>query len=187
MLGRGATEEDRSNGSANPAAEGRGWASGAGALIEVEVRDGLGLAGVVCRRLVEIGVGIGVESKVVLGRAACGREGWRGGRQAEVCEDGVDGLGGGDEGEDTHVGAAVGAGEGKDLVDAGEEAGPAGAGGGALRESGGSAAWAMAGLVQGGRSWRAGLLAVSPVGSPTSRSSLMTRSRRRAFGARTPW
>jgi hypothetical protein len=69
----------------------------------------------------------------VLRRAAGGGEGRRGGGQAEVGEDGVDGFSGGDEGEDAHVGAAVGAGEGEDLVDAGEEASPAGAGGGALR------------------------------------------------------
>jgi hypothetical protein len=50
-----------------------------------------------------------------------------------VGEDGVDGFCGGDEGEDAHVASAVGTGEGADLVDAGEEASPAGAGGGALR------------------------------------------------------
>jgi hypothetical protein len=62
---------------------------------------------------------------------------WRRGRgQAEVAEDGIDGLGSGDEGDDAHVGAAVGAEQGEDLVDAGEEAGPAGAGGGALRQVG---------------------------------------------------
>ena len=40
---------------------------------------------------------------------------------AEDCENG---LGLGEEGEDAHVRAAVGALEGEDLVDAGEEAGP---------------------------------------------------------------
>jgi hypothetical protein len=39
----------------------------------------------------------------------------------------VNGPGFGKEGEDAHVGAAVGALEGEDLVDAGEETGPAGA------------------------------------------------------------
>ena len=81
-------------------------------------------------RLVEVEAGIGVEAEVVLGRATRGGEGRRSGGQAEVAENGVNGLGGGDEGEDAHVGAAVGAGEGEDLVDAGEEAGPARAGGG---------------------------------------------------------
>jgi hypothetical protein len=69
----------------------------------------------------------------VLGRSAGGSERRRAGGQTEVGEDGIDGLGGGDEGEDAHVAAAAGAGEGEDLVDAGEEAGPAGAGGGAVR------------------------------------------------------
>ena len=105
--GRGAAEEDRCNCSVDTAAEGRGCASGAGALIEVEVRDGLGLARVVCGRLVEVEAGIGVEGEVVLGRAARRGEGRRGGGQAEVAEDCSDGLGGGDEGEDAHVGAAV--------------------------------------------------------------------------------
>jgi hypothetical protein len=84
-------------------------------------------------RLVEIDTAVGVEAEVVLGRAACGGEGRRGGRQAEVAEDGVDGLGSGDESENAHLGAAAGAEQWEDLVDAGEEAGPAGAGGGALR------------------------------------------------------
>lgn len=39
--------------------------------------------------------------------------GWRGGGQAEVGEDGVDGFGGGDEGEDAHVASALGEGQGK--------------------------------------------------------------------------
>jgi hypothetical protein len=113
----------------------RGCASGAGALIEVEVRDGFRFGRIKGGRLVEIEAGIGVEGEVVLvlGRSARGGEGRRGGGQAEVCEDGVRGFCGGDEGEDAHVGAAVGAGEGEDLLDAGEEASPAGAGGGALR------------------------------------------------------
>jgi len=44
-----------------------------------------------------------------------------------VAEDGAGGWVVGKEGEDAHVGAAVGAEEGEDLVDAGEEASPAGA------------------------------------------------------------
>jgi hypothetical protein len=47
-------------------------------------------------------------------------------RSFEAAEDGADGLGVGEEGEDAHVRSAVGASEGEDLVDAGEEAGPAG-------------------------------------------------------------
>jgi hypothetical protein len=62
-----------------------------------------------------------------------GGEGRSGGGQGEVGEDGVRGLGGSDEGDDAPVGAAVGTGEGADLVDADEEASPAGAGGGAVR------------------------------------------------------
>jgi hypothetical protein len=61
-----------------------------------------------------------------------------------VGEDGVDGFCGGDAGEDAHVGAAVGTGEGEDLIDAGKEASPAGAGGGALqgvRQVGGIGVW----------------------------------------------
>jgi hypothetical protein len=116
---------------------GCGCASGAGALIEVEVGDGVGFGRIVGGRRVEveagIGVGIGVEGEVVLRRSASGGEGRRGGGQAEVGEDGVDGFCGGDEGEDAHVGAAAGTGEGEDLVDSGEETSPAGAGGGTLR------------------------------------------------------
>ena len=50
-----------------------------------------------------------------------------------MAEDGVDGLGCGDEGEDAHLGAAAGAEQWEDLVDAGEEARPAGAGSSPLR------------------------------------------------------
>ncbi|CAN5804225.1 hypothetical protein BH23GEM6_BH23GEM6_15990 [soil metagenome] len=49
--------------SADPAAKGRGCASGAGALVEVEVRDGLGLARVVRGRLVEVEAVIGVAAE----------------------------------------------------------------------------------------------------------------------------
>ena len=47
-----------------------------------------------------------------------------------MAEDGLNGPGLGEEGEDAHVGAAVGALEGEDFVDAGEETGPAGTSGG---------------------------------------------------------
>jgi len=49
--------------------------SASGALIEVEVRHGLGLARVVCGRLVQVEAGIGIEAEVALGRAACGEIG----------------------------------------------------------------------------------------------------------------
>jgi hypothetical protein len=125
-------QEDRRDSAPIGLPQVQGSASGAGALIEVEVRDIFGFGRVVCGRLVEVEAGIGIEGKVVLRRSARGGEGRRGGGQAEVLEDGVRGFCGGDEGEDAHVGAAAGAGEGEDLVDAGEEASPAGAGGGAL-------------------------------------------------------
>ena len=55
------------------------------ARVRVEVRGQVGLARVVCGRLVEVEVEvrIAVKGEVVLGRAACGIQGWRGGRQAE--------------------------------------------------------------------------------------------------------
>jgi len=48
---------------------GRGTASVAVALIEVEVRDGLG--GIEGGRLVDVEAGVDVEADVVLGRTAC--------------------------------------------------------------------------------------------------------------------
>jgi hypothetical protein len=59
-----------------------------------------------------------------------GGSGWGVG-QLEVAEDDADRFGVGEEGEDAHVRAAGGAAEWEDLVDAGKEAGPAGASGGA--------------------------------------------------------
>ena len=50
---------------------GRGTASGAVALIEVEVGDGLRLGRVVHGRLVDVEGRVGVEAEVVLGRTAC--------------------------------------------------------------------------------------------------------------------
>ena len=52
-------------------------------LIEAELWDGLALGGIEARRL--------VEEEVSLGRAACGRDGWRPIGQLEVQEDGSDG------------------------------------------------------------------------------------------------
>jgi hypothetical protein len=65
-------------------AGGRGLASGAGALIEVEVRNRLRFGQVVRRRLVEVEVGIGVEGEFGLGRSAGRGERRRDGGQAEV-------------------------------------------------------------------------------------------------------
>jgi hypothetical protein len=114
--------------------------SGAAGLIEVELGYGVGRVergrlvevirrdGVLCRYRAD---GIGVEVEGSLGRIPCGRESWRGVRELEVAEDGARGPGVGEEGEDAHGGAALGAAEGEDLADAGEEMGPAGAGGAA--------------------------------------------------------
>ena len=111
-----------------------------GVLIVVELRDRFGLGRVEGGRLVEVvggcgglhrGDGIGVEVECRLRRSPGRRQSWWGGRQLEVTEDGAGGFGVGEEGEDAHVGAAFGAAEGEDLVDAGEELSPARAGGGA--------------------------------------------------------
>jgi len=102
--------------------------SGAAVRIRVvEVRDGLGLGGVEGRGLIELEVGLAVKAEVGLRRTPSRGEGWRCGGQTEVAEDGLNGLELGEEGEDALVGAAVGALEGEDLVDAGEETGSAGA------------------------------------------------------------
>jgi hypothetical protein len=52
----------------------QGSASGAGALIEVEVRDTFGFGRIVDGRLVEVEAGIGVEGEIVLRRSAGGRD-----------------------------------------------------------------------------------------------------------------
>jgi len=51
---------------------GRGSASGAVALIEVEVRDGLGLGGIEAGRLVNVEAVVGVEGEVGLGDPRAG-------------------------------------------------------------------------------------------------------------------
>jgi hypothetical protein len=63
--GRAGSESERGQ----LGAGGRGCASGAGALIEVEVRNGFGFGRIVGGRLVEVETGIGVEGEVVLGRS----------------------------------------------------------------------------------------------------------------------
>jgi hypothetical protein len=65
-------------------AGGRGFASGAGALIEVEVRNRLRFGQVVHRRLIEVEIGLGVEGEFRLGRSSGWGGGWRGGGQTEV-------------------------------------------------------------------------------------------------------
>jgi hypothetical protein len=86
----------------------RGCASGAGALIEVEVRDGFGFGRIVGGRLVEIEAGICVAGEDVLRRSAGRGERRRGGGQAEMGEDGVDGFSGGDEPVALRTGLAAG-------------------------------------------------------------------------------
>jgi len=108
--------------------------------VEVEIRKGLGVGRVESGRLVDVvggevllhgRDGIGIEVEGGLGRSSGGGESRRGVGQVEVAEDGACGLGIGEEGEDAHARPAFGAAEWEDLVDAGEEAGPAGTGGGA--------------------------------------------------------
>src|SRR5690606_27326361 len=98
--------------------------SGVSGLIELEVRNGLWISGVEGRSLIEHEGMLGVEFEVVLRRCARGGDGWWGGGQVEVAQDGVDGSGVGEEGEDAHGVAALGAAEREDLVDAGEESSP---------------------------------------------------------------
>jgi hypothetical protein len=136
--------------------------SGAAGLIEVELGYGLGVGRIEGGRLVEVvrgerihrSHGIGVEFECGLGRSACGGESRRGVRQVEVAEDGARGFGVGKEGENAHLGSAVGAAEREDLVDAGEELGPAGAGCGA-GESGGWVLVGVCGCLVARSFWRA--------------------------------
>jgi len=58
-------------------------------------------------------------------------------RELEMAEDGAYGRGVGEEGEDAHRRAALGAAEGEDLVDVCEELGPAGTSGGTGETVGG--------------------------------------------------
>ena len=122
--------------------------SGAAGLIEVELRDRFRIRRVEGGSLVEVVCrngnlwrhrpdGIGVEVEGGLGRIPCGRESWRGVGKLQVAENGAGGPGIGEEGEDAHGGAALGAAEGEDLIDAGQKLGPAGAGGGAYEGGGG--------------------------------------------------
>jgi len=108
-------------------------------LVELEVGRGLGIGGVEAGRL--------VEEEVPLGRASSGSERRRPVGDVEVEEDGGDDGWVGEEGEDSHGAAAGRAEERQDLVDTGEEHGPADARGtGSPRR-----------LVQRARSERGGL------------------------------
>lgn len=89
-------------------------------LVEVKVRDELGVG------LVEIG-GL-VEEEFALGQSARWGEGWRSVGKLEMEEDGLDGGGVSEESEDPHLAAAGGAQQGKHLVDPGEELSPPDAG-----------------------------------------------------------
>ena len=86
-------------------------------LVEVEVGHRLGLGGIEARRL--------VDQEISLRRPASGREGRRPVGEVEVHEDGGEDGRIGDEGEDLHGAAAGGTEERQDLVDPGEEHGPA--------------------------------------------------------------
>src|SRR5690606_24534542 len=97
-------------------------------LIEVEVRDGIRLGGIEGWRLVEVQERIGVIGRLGVRRGAGGAERWHGGGKSEMAEDAGHDQGVRKEGEDAHLGAAVGAAEREDLIDAGEQSGPAGSG-----------------------------------------------------------
>ena len=137
--------------------------SGAGGLVEVELGDGFGVDRVEGGRLVEVvggcGVlhrddGIGVQVKCRLRRSPGRGQSWWRGRQLKVAEDGAGRLGVGEEGEDAHIGSALGAAEGEGLVNAGQELSPAGAGGGAGEGECGAVPSGV--LVSVGRSLRVG-------------------------------
>jgi hypothetical protein len=101
--------------------------SGGRGLIEAEVRHGLRIGGIEDGRPVEVEERIGVAGRLFGWWRAGGGEWWWGGGKFDVPEDPGDGEGIGEEGEDPHFGAAVGADERQNLVDAGEQSGPAGA------------------------------------------------------------
>ena len=86
-------------------------------LVELEVGHGLRIGWVEARRL--------VEQEVPLRWAASGREGRRPVGKVEVQEDGGEDGWIGEEGEDLHGAAAGRAEERQDLIDPGEEHGPA--------------------------------------------------------------
>jgi len=134
--------EARSPGDGDGSGAGRRWArrlgpdgadaappSGTRRLIEVELRDGVRVGGIKGGGLVEVVGGLAIQGEVGLGWSASrGEGGWMGG-QVEVAEDGHDDRRIGEDGQDAHLGATAGAAQGRDLVDAGDEARPAGTGG----------------------------------------------------------
>ena len=86
-------------------------------LVELEVGHGFGIGGIEARRL--------VEQQGSLGRAASGREGRGPVGKVEVQKDGGEDGRVGEKGEDPHGAATGRAKERQDLVDPGEEHGPA--------------------------------------------------------------
>ena len=99
--------------------------SGSDRLVEVELRDGIGIGDVEVGALVEVERG--------LGWCPGGGEWWRAGGDVEVLEDGAEGEGIGEKGDDAHLGTALGAEEREGFVDPGDELCPAGGGGGPRR------------------------------------------------------
>src|SRR5690606_1851587 len=89
-------------------------------LVELKLRAGIAVGGVIAGGLFEVELG--------LGRPPGGRDGWRAVGEAQVDEDRPDDAGLGEEGDDPHGAAAGGADQGQDLVDAREEQGPGKAG-----------------------------------------------------------
>ena len=82
-------------------------------LVEVVLRDGLGIREIEGRRLIEV--------EFDLWRAPSGGQPGRLMRQVEMEEDALHGGGKGDEGDDPHLAAAGGTQEREHLVDPGQE------------------------------------------------------------------
>ena len=86
-------------------------------LVELEVGHGLGIGGVEARRL--------IDQEIPLRRPASGREGRRPVGRSRCTKDGGENGRVGEKGEDLHGAAAGRTEERQDLVDPGEEHGPA--------------------------------------------------------------
>jgi hypothetical protein len=113
----------QSRNSAGPgrSAGGRPWLAervdwGGGPGLAIEVREGIRLGVIEGGRLVEVEEGIGVEGRHFSWRRAREGQRWRGGGKPEVAKNTNHGEKVGKEGEDAHLGAAVGAGEREILV-----------------------------------------------------------------------
>jgi len=111
-------------------------------LVELEVGHGLRIGWVEARRLVEQEVPLGWAASRCEGRGLVGK--------VEVNEDGGDNRWVGEKGEDVHGAAAGGAEERQDLIDPGEEHGPADA-----RRAGGARKFVQS--AGGERDWLGGL------------------------------